>query len=233
MAATSWPPNAGFHAHRRALSSTSSATASPVSPAPRRAAARDATSRPHAVLGARIAHGATPFGPAADGPCDVFLDRVDVERDDGVGTPRRELGGGDVVEAECDDVTVDGGRELRRGAEQLARDVTSVALDHDRDRGTGDATRLGDGRGVGRVVEGGVERAPLDEELDGLAHLLVERAAAARPARASPRGLARHPPTWGCPRRPRARRRAGRRCTSGAGRRERRPARAGRPCRGR
>ena len=56
IAATSWPPNAGFHATSRS-SSRSSSTASPVRPAPRRAATRDATSRPHAVEPVRIAHG--------------------------------------------------------------------------------------------------------------------------------------------------------------------------------
>ena len=57
IAATSWPPNAGFHAISRP-SSTSRSTASPVRPASRRAATRDATSRPHAVEPVMIAHGA-------------------------------------------------------------------------------------------------------------------------------------------------------------------------------
>ena len=56
IAATSWPPNAGFHATSRS-STRSSSTASPVRPAPSRAATRDATSRPHAVEPVRIAHG--------------------------------------------------------------------------------------------------------------------------------------------------------------------------------
>ena len=74
IAATSWPPNAGFHATRRPSSPTSRSTASPVSPAPSRAAARAATSRPHAVLGARTAHGACSSAHVGDARRDVLLD---------------------------------------------------------------------------------------------------------------------------------------------------------------
>ena len=64
MAATSWPPNAGFQATKRPLS-TSRATASLVSPALSRTAVRPLTSRPHVVLGDKIAHGFTDSPHAA------------------------------------------------------------------------------------------------------------------------------------------------------------------------
>ena len=56
MAARSRPPNAGFQAINRPFRASRS-TASPVNPAPKAAAARAATSRPHRVPGARIAQG--------------------------------------------------------------------------------------------------------------------------------------------------------------------------------
>ena len=59
MAATRLPPKAGFHATSRP-SSTPKPTASPVRPAPRRAGARAATSRPHRVPGTSTAQGAPP-----------------------------------------------------------------------------------------------------------------------------------------------------------------------------
>ena len=66
MAATRRPPNAGFHASNcvsPVLTTllTSRPTASPVRPAPSRAAVRPPTSRPHAVLGRRTAHGSVPL----------------------------------------------------------------------------------------------------------------------------------------------------------------------------
>ncbi len=56
IAATTWPPNAGFQAIRRPSAALRS-TASPTRPAPIAAAVRPATSRPQIVPGAKIAHG--------------------------------------------------------------------------------------------------------------------------------------------------------------------------------
>ncbi len=56
MSATRAPANAGLEATRTS-SRTERATASPTSPEAVAAAARPATSRPKAVLGARTAHG--------------------------------------------------------------------------------------------------------------------------------------------------------------------------------
>src|SRR5207302_617077 len=67
MAATTCPPKAGFQATSRP-SSTSKPTASPVRPAPSRAAARAATSRPQAVLGASTAHGPACSAHSATAP---------------------------------------------------------------------------------------------------------------------------------------------------------------------
>ena len=53
IAATSRPPKAGFQQTNR-RSRSSSSMASPVSPEPVLAAMREATSRPHDVLGARM-----------------------------------------------------------------------------------------------------------------------------------------------------------------------------------
>ena len=67
IAATNRPPNAGFHPTSRP-SRTSRSTASPVRPAPSRAATRDATSRPHIVPGASRAHGGADSAHVAIAP---------------------------------------------------------------------------------------------------------------------------------------------------------------------
>ena len=120
-AATSCPPNAGFHATRRLRApSTSSPTASPVSPAPARAAARDATSRPQAVLGASTAHGCVSTTQSPSAACGVVLDRRALDLHDRIGTPRREATGVVGGEGDGDGVAVDLGRHQCGGAEQLA-----------------------------------------------------------------------------------------------------------------
>ncbi len=89
IAATSWPPNAGFHATSRS-SSTSSSTASPVRPAPRRAATRDATSRPHAVDAGEDRPRCVARHEPDDRAGDVFFDVLAGEVHDLVGAPRRQ-----------------------------------------------------------------------------------------------------------------------------------------------
>ena len=99
---------------------TSSPTASPVRPAPSRAAARPPTSRPHAVLGSRIAHGSASFGPRRQRGRNVLFHLGAVDDDERVRACTRQQGdlrlgrGG-----ERDDVTADVARQdarRRRGA---------------------------------------------------------------------------------------------------------------------
>ncbi len=180
IAATSWPPKAGFHAMRRSPSS-SKPTASPVRPAPIAAAVRLATSRPHAVLGANIAHGSVAcaqlIAPSATSSSGIDLTGVRrcTQPHGLVRAPAAELTERGLVHRERDHPTP----EARGRTEQLAGDGGAIGLDEH----TGGPARCGPGfqRGrrddaqVRRVIERGVERAAPVQDLDGPAHLLVER----------------------------------------------------------
>ena len=166
IAATSWPPNAGFHATSRSPSS-SRPTASPVSPAPSRGrgAARDlATPR-----GARREDRPRRRRRAAqvdDARGDVLLDaRRRASCDDRVGAPRSSSAAG--VERrgrDRDGVTADRDRRGSPAAPSSSR-VTRGAVGLDEHARSCRAARPGRSRRTAPrsrgVVERGVERAAL------------------------------------------------------------------------
>ena len=181
IAATSCPPNAGFHAIRRP-SESSRSMASPVSPAPSRAAARPATSRPHAVLGASTAHADSRSAQLGDDARDVLLDEVALDRQHLVAAPRTQHRGVRRLERPRGDPTVELRRDRCRCAEELPAEVWAIGFEDDADHRTVAAGGRDafDARGVVTRI---VERAASDEQLDGLAHLLpdVARAHVPRP----------------------------------------------------
>ncbi len=136
IAATSWPPNAGFHATSRSPSRSSS-TASPVRPAPSSAATRDATSRPHAVDPVRMAHGLVVPASRATSAATSSSMLSSLQVRDRVGTPRTESVERGLLDGDDEHVAAErGGR-----AEQLACVVGAVGFgDHDRERRAGAAT---------------------------------------------------------------------------------------------
>ena len=121
IAATSWPPNAGFHATSR-RSPTSRSTASPVRPASRRAATRrqphdpkqsNRSRWPKARIGLRSC-------PLGDTTSNSFFDVRPDQVHDVVGAPRGEQLDIRILHGDHDDRALDLGGQPRGDPQQLA-----------------------------------------------------------------------------------------------------------------
>ena len=194
MAATTLPPKAGFHATSRPPSMVSS-TASPTSPAPRRPAARAATSRPHIVPAARTAHGAGGPAPAGEPGRDIRLDRRAFQMHELVGPASPELVGVELtpVRSERHDAAAELCCQHRRRTQQFPGHPRAPGLDQHADRGAFAA-----GPAVGHGRQRVVPRRPRrehpsrSEHLDRLARPAAPRVPrAVRPAGCRHRSAAR------------------------------------------
>ena len=188
---------------------TSRPTASPVSPAPSLAAARPPTSRPHAVLGSRTAHGSA--AAAHDASADA----------NPLPPPRRRRRPAHPRPAPASrPACASGGSAnattwpaMSRPAPRLPRQlaVSSHGRARRRPRPERHARRVRPAPRA-RVLREHVERAALDEQADRFAHLFVDRALEHHVAHARCRGPAPRRRTCRCrpgPRdRPRGRRRS-------------------------
>ena len=134
MAATSWPPKAGFQDSSRPPS-TSTSTASPVNPAPRRAASRAATSRPHSVPGASTAQGRASAAHAAGRPCQILLDRPAFDHHQLRRPPRTRPWRRSTAPfgRDCGHLPADGLSQPGGGAQQLAGHPGAARLEQHRD----------------------------------------------------------------------------------------------------
>ena len=196
MAATSWPPKAGFHATSERAPSTSSPTASPVRPAPSRRGRRvprprvptrcSARAPPTAMRHRRSRSSARPASSSTVASVDQHDASAPQDRE-----PLRVVG----REDDADDVPVDLDREAGGRAQELTRVVRAVRLHDDRHR-----------RARRRRVPGAPRRRSRPGSIRGRAHrgrraarprrdLVVDGAGRGRSVRAAPRGRA--PPTDG------------------------------------
>ena len=141
-------------------------------PAPSRAATRAATSRPHAVEPARIAHGCSRARDLGDRDARRLLRR---SRRRGARSRRRPTRGASAVSLGVDRDDEDVARERGRRAEELARVVHAIGFGRRRscavDRGGVGAT----GGPACASARRAVERAALVQQAHGFAHLVGER----------------------------------------------------------